>query len=522
MICLKLLRYFSFVLVFSALMLSPAAVRGEAAGYKDAIHITIAASPDTIDCGVSTAAVASLVGMGSIFETLTVIRGDYSIDLELAEDYKISEDAKTHTYVLRKGVKFHNGEEMKADDVVASLNRWIELSGTASGLLGGARFEKTDDYVVTLTLDNPFLYLNDLIATMTNRAIVVPKSILDKGEKPTSVLTELIGTGPYKFVEWAQDRYIHLTRFDDYKPYGTKDDYSGWGGYKEALTKDVYFDIVTEDSTRRAGLESGEYDITSLPYDEYERFSDDGGYKIHKLLEGDDVLVFNKREGIAAGAEFRQAVQSALNAEEILLAAFANPEFFDTDSSYIIPKDSEWYTTAGSQYYNVHDPDNTALLLKNAGYNGEPFRILVSSAYAHFYKAGVVIEQQLKAAGVNVELKVYDWATFMATRKEASQWDAFITSLPVALFPPFILSLDAGWAGWSEVEHLRNELRKITYASDKAEAIGRWQKLQEWLLAEYVPVCKYGNEFRLDISTSKVEGGSYMEGPHPWNIRVAE
>jgi peptide/nickel transport system substrate-binding protein len=506
-------------LLFAISALVPAAHAGDAE-YKDELHSTVAASPDTLDCGNTSAGVASIISMGTIFETLSYIREDYSIALELAEDYQTADGGRSHTYKLRRGVKFHNGEEMKAGDVAASLNRWIDLFGTAANLVGESRFEKVDDYTVKIELSQPFLYLNELIATATNRPIIVPKSVLDKGEKPVSILAELVGTGPYKFVEWAQDRYVHLTRYDDYEPYGTKGDYSGWGGYKEALTKDVYFDIVTEDSTRIAGLESGEYDVTPLPYEEYERFSGNPDYRIHKSLEGDDVLVFNKREGIGSNPKFRQAVQSALNTEDILLGAYANTEFFGVDSSYIIPSSSEWYTKAGSQYYNVHDPEKTAALLKDAGYSGEPFRILVSSSYPHFYKAGIVIEQQLKVVNINVELKVTDWATFMATRKEQSQWDAFITSLPVTSFPPFILSLNALWAGWSEDEYLQSELRAITYATDKSEAIARWEKLQEWCLAEYVPACKYGNEYRLDISTSKVEGGSFMEGTHPWNIRV--
>jgi peptide/nickel transport system substrate-binding protein len=492
------------------------------ASYKDELHIAINAAPDTLDCSNTTAGVASSISMGTIFESLVYINSDYSVSLELAEDYTVSGDAAVHTYKLRRGVKFHNGQELKADDAAASLNRWIELYGTAASMIGEARFEKIDDYTITLKLDHPLLYLNDLIATAINRPIIVPRSLIE-GREPTELLTEFIGTGPYKFVEWAQDRYVLLTRFDDYIPYGTKGVYSGWGGYKEALVKDVYFDIVSSDSTRVAGLQSGEYNVSfGIPYDNYELFSNDPGFVVHTTPEGDDALVFNKNEGLASKAKFRQAVQAALNVEDILLGGYANPAFFTVDSSYIISPESEWYTKAGSQYYNAHDPVKTAALLEESGYRGEPFRLLVSSDYTNFYNEALVIEQQLKALGINVELIVRDWAAFMEIRRDESRWDGFITSLSVAPVPPLIIYLSATWAGGAKDEKLQQGLTEITNARDKAAAVAKWVELQEYCLAEYVPVCKLGNEFRLEVSSAKAEGGSFFEGPHPWNIRVIE
>ena len=69
----------------------------------------------------------------------------------LAESYEVSDDGMVYTFKLRQGVKFHNGEEMKADDVVASMNRWLELSAKANTLIGGSVFEEVDDYTVKMT-----------------------------------------------------------------------------------------------------------------------------------------------------------------------------------------------------------------------------------------------------------------------------------------------------------------------------------------------------------------------------------
>jgi peptide/nickel transport system substrate-binding protein len=225
----------AMVFVLGALMASQLLFAGgkkDAAGtYKEELRYAVNAAPETLDITFSTSAVAQQMTKGTVFENLVYLKEDFSIGLELAESFTTNADFSVYTYKLRKGIKFHNGQELKADDAVASLNRWIELYG--SSLTTGAAFRKVDDYTLTIDLGHPLLYLNELIASADNNAIIIPKSIVDKAgiDKP---ITEYIGTGPYKFTEWATDRYILLTKHDAYIPYGVKGEYSGWGGYKEA------------------------------------------------------------------------------------------------------------------------------------------------------------------------------------------------------------------------------------------------------------------------------------------------
>jgi len=486
--------------------------------YKDELRYAVNAAPETLDIAFSTSAVAQQITKGTVFESLVYQKDDYSTGLELAESYETNADASVHTYKLRRGVKFHNGQELKADDAVASLNRWLTLYGSA--LTRGAAFEKVDDYTLTINLGHPLIYLNDLIASAENNAIIIPKSMADKAgnDKP---ITEYIGTGPYKFTEWATDRYILLTKYDDYRPYGTQGEYTGWGGYKEALTPKVYYYFSADGNTRVAGIQTGEYDVLfSLPLDNYDQFKNDPQFDLHSRSGGDTALVFNKQQGIASNPKFRQAVQAAVNDDDIMLSAFPHRDFFEVDSSYIIPKDSEWYTKAGGEYYNVHDRTTTQRLLREAGYNGAPFRLLVSQAYMSFYNAGIVIEQELKELGVNVELIVQDWATYFSTRSDPSKWDAFITGFDVTVVPPIILYLSPSWAGYADDPTLQNGLQKIATATDKKAALAKWTEIQRYCLAEYVPVIKFGNSLSLALSSKKTDGGSYFVAPHPWGVRV--
>jgi peptide/nickel transport system substrate-binding protein len=486
--------------------------------YRENLRIAVSAAPETLDIAFSTSAVAQQMTKGTVYESLVYIKSDFSIGLELAESFTVNADSSVYTYKLRRGVKFHNGQELKADDVVASLNRWLELYGSA--ITKDTSFIKTDDYTVTINLGRPMLYLNELIATAENNAIIVPKSIADTAGtgKP---ITEYIGTGPYQFVEWATDRYILLARFDDYVPYGIKGECSGWGGYKEALTSKVHYYFSSDGNTRIAGIQTGEYDIVaSIPIENYGLFENNAQFNIHQLDGGDHALVFNKKQGIASNPKFRQALQAAVNNEDILLAAFTDKAFYKTDSSYIIPSDSEWYTKAGSEYYNVHNADTARRLLREANYNGEPFRLLTSNTYVQFYNEAIVVEQQLKQVGINVELIVQDWATYFSTRSDPGKWDAFITGFDITVLPPFILYLSPSWAGFADDAVLQNGLTEIATASDKKSVIGKWIELQRYCLAEYVPVLKFGNSRGVSVSTSKVEGGVYFISAHPWNTRV--
>ena len=102
--------------------------------YKTELNVAITANPPSLDVhGVNSNIVG---GIGThIYEPLFAMDANYEPAGVLADSYTISEDGKVYTIKLRQGVKFHNGQEMTADDVVASMSRWLELSGKAKALL---------------------------------------------------------------------------------------------------------------------------------------------------------------------------------------------------------------------------------------------------------------------------------------------------------------------------------------------------------------------------------------------------
>lgn len=231
--------------------------------YKDELHVGYNLEPATLDPMMVADAPVRVVTYGNIYEALVTLDAEFNVKPELCESYEVNNDGREYLYHLRTGIKFHNGEEMTADDVVASMNRWIEHYGNAQNTVGESRFEKVDDSTVKIVFDGPIAFFNELIATQSQGSVIMPKSVIENVDASTGEVQEYIGTGPYKFVEWKSGTYIKLEKFEDYSPYGVEGEASGWYGYKTQATPVIYYDIVSDNATRAAGIQTGEYDIVT-------------------------------------------------------------------------------------------------------------------------------------------------------------------------------------------------------------------------------------------------------------------
>src|SRR5699024_4914193 len=114
------------------------------------LKVAINAQPPSMDPQMTTATATRDVAR-LVFESLLVLNDNFEPVPFLAEDIKV-EDNKKFIFYLRKGVKFHNGDEMKAEDVVASMNRWKENENKAKKVIGDSEFKEIDEYTVELEL----------------------------------------------------------------------------------------------------------------------------------------------------------------------------------------------------------------------------------------------------------------------------------------------------------------------------------------------------------------------------------
>lgn len=288
------------------------------------IKVAYPAQPPMLDPHVSNV-IATTDIMSHVYETLLTVDSNYSVQPMLAESYEQSEDGQMVTFKLREGVLFHNGEEMVADDVVASMERWKDSVG-ARGQFNEATFEAQDDYTVTLTLSKP---MSTVFVTMSyigaGFPAIMPKEVIDRAND--TGVEEYIGTGPYQFEEWQQDQQVHLTKFEDYQ--SREEPASGFAGEKEAVVDDLFFVFTPDTSTQVAGIRSGEYDIAfGVPYDVGDQMQNEANLENTSFPNAYMAIHFNKRNGLFTDVKARQAIAAALDMESIMIAPFANDSYY--------------------------------------------------------------------------------------------------------------------------------------------------------------------------------------------------
>ncbi len=478
------------------------------------LRIAVNAQPPSLDPHVSTATVTRDTAR-PIFETLVTLNSQYQVQPMLAESFEQSEDGLTFTFHLRKGVKFHNGKEMKAEDVVASLERWVQKASKAKNAIGNGKFEAIDEYTVQLTLEETSVGALSVLAATSQFGGIMPKEIIENA--PAEGVTEYIGTGPFKFVEWKQDQYIHFQKYDEYQsPEGTPD---GLAGKREALVDDLYYDIVSDSSTRVAGVITGLYDVgTWLPADNIEQLKSTPNLKSTIALNSGASLIFNEKEGQFTDSAMRQAVNMALDFEEILLAGLASPELYRLSPGILFPEQKEWYTDAGIENYNQNNPELAKKMFKEAGYNGETIRLLATRDYDFIYNIAIAVQAQLEKIGVKVEVETYDFPSYLALLKDPAKFDMFVIGYSTQLDPTQHLIFSPEYEGWNEDPKTAELIESIRHSKTPAEAFPYWEELQEHTWTTHLPYIRFGDFYTLISYSDQVVGFSDFEGVIPWNM----
>lgn len=482
------------------------------------INIAYSAQPPVLDPQVGNAIVTAEV-MGHVFESLLTTDSEYNIKPMLAESWEQSDDGLTITFNLREGVLFHNGEEMKAEDVVASMNRWKDGAG-GRGQFENAVFEEVDEYTVDLKMDEPTsTALVSIAQGSSSFSAIMPKEVIEAADS-TSV-NEYIGTGPFEFVEWKQDQYIHLTKFDDYQ--GIDEPADGLFGKKEALVDDLYFHIVPDSSTRVAGIQSGEYDIAhEVPYDTVELLDNDENIE-NQILPGAGTLIMfmNKKEGrLFNDVKAREALATLINADEMMTGAFSDERFYTLNHNMMMPHQEElWYSDNGKDKYNVTDHEKAKKLFDEAGYDGETVKIMTSRDYEFMYNAAVVLQQELETIGVNVDLEVFDWATLLDNMVDENDYDYDINMVWLGYKPEptahhFLAKVVSGYTDSPELDELKDKFNDQPTLED---AMPIYDELQDWFYS-YLPAIKIGDYNRIDATRTTVDNYQYSDRMILWNV----
>lgn len=313
-------------------------------------------------------------------------------------------DKVTWKLTLRKGIKFHNGEELTADDVKYTLD-WILNPKNASMRLSRIelleKVEKIGKYELKFITKKPFPVLP---VSLGNIAIV------PKGMTPKKLAKNPIGTGPYKFKKWKKEREIDLTKFDDY-----------WGD--APYFKRLRFIIRPEMGARLSALLAGEVDmIPDVPVEMVPSVKDNPETEIRSVPAGRIIgLYFNlvgDPDSVFHDIRMRKAFNYAVNVREItdnILGGFATP------TGPLVPMNRHHYPEHSAYPYN---PEKAVELIKRAGYKPEELHFTLHSPkgrYLKDFEASQAIGIQLEKIGIKVDVVADEWGHHLKLMKPCNK-----------------------------------------------------------------------------------------------------
>jgi ABC-type transport system substrate-binding protein len=324
-----------------------------------------------------------------MFEPLLNMDTQGHIHPGLAESWETSADGRQYTFKLRQGVRFHNGQEMTADDAKFAIDYTLNPANGAYGFSRLAlvdRAEAPDRYTLTIWLKQPSPAFLTFVTEIRAFSVIPAGSIPDGVAKLTDFPP---GTGPFKFVEWQPKQRMVFVRNDDY-----------WA--HKAFLDRVELRPVTEDTVRITALRANDvHMIESTPY-EWVREILDGKVSGVRVAEapygGHERMKFNVTDPPFNSKALRQAVAHAVDRAEMLEAAFFGLGKA-TDQRY--PKGHSWYFEGVPS--PAFDLERARALVRSSGYHGQPIEILVDKSSMNEAQI-LALQSQLKRVGIEVTL----------------------------------------------------------------------------------------------------------------------
>ena len=376
-----------------------------------------------------------------VVEGLVAYREDLSIGPLLAESYEVAADGLTYSFHLRAGVKFHNGANMTSADVVWSFKRYLnpqthwrclpELDAHGPAHVLSVQAEGPRD--VKVTLEHPSaMFLPTLARADCGETGILHKDSIDAEGKWVAP----IGTGPFKLARWKPGEMIELERFAAYASLpGPRD--GNTGGKHPAVDK-IQFIIIPDNSAAVAALLSHAIDIldgvapANLP-----QLAGRTDIRLEKNPTMEDyALVLQTRDPLLQDVRMRRAIAAAIDTAGLAEAA---SQATAIPNNSAVPVSSAYYGPVEKTGFR-HDTSLALRLLKEAGYHGQPIRLVTTKRYPQLFDAAVTAQAMAQDAGITFELDVVDWATEL-DRYNRGDYQALSFSYSARLDPA--LSFDA-------------------------------------------------------------------------------
>ena len=369
----------------------------------------------------------TVVAAGDEEIIFNVYEGLYKYDSQgnlnpcLATDVEISDDASVYTFTIREGVKFHDGSDLDANDVVYSLKRAAGLlenqDGTAlvSELAALKDVVITDDGRVKVSLENGNCELLSYFTTG-----IIPEGYDNCQAAP-------VGTGPFKFDSYIPGQCVILVKNDKY-----------WQKGFPYLDK-VTFKVCADMDAGLAELSNGSIDI--FPYLSMDRANQLDPAKYNIETNGSNmvqIFALNNTVGPLQDVRVRQAINYAINRNDIISVTMDGAGVPLTTA--MSPAMGKYYDTSLDGTYK-QDIEKAKSLLAEAGYaNGFDLTITVPSNYLVHVNTAVELKSELSAVGINCTINQVDWATWLSDTYQGRNFESTVIALTSNYAPYDVLN----------------------------------------------------------------------------------
>jgi len=359
------------------------------------VVVAITAEPPGWDPSASTSQEIPRVVYDNVMQGLVRFDRNGEIVPALATSWETSEDGLTWTFHLREGVTFHDGSAFDAADVVEKFERAIDPESghtNAQYYEAIASIEAVDDHTVVFHLSRPS---SSLLYNLAR-----PDSVINPSGTAETQRSQPVGTGAFVFAEYVPGSHVRLERFADY--------------WEEGLPylDSAEFRIVSDPNARFAALQAGDIDLigVALLPEQFQQVQANPALKgTQGSATAEITLALNNAVEPLDDPRVRQAITHAIDKNAIVQGAMFG--LGTVIGTHMSPAEN-YYVDLTDTY--PYDPERARELLAEAGYpDGFTVRFELPEPYNIERRTGEVIAQQLAQVGIDVELSVVEWATWI-------------------------------------------------------------------------------------------------------------
>ncbi|MGI6627600.1 MAG: ABC transporter substrate-binding protein [Bacillota bacterium] len=386
--------------------------------------VAVTSEADTLDPHKTISGSCNFV-MREIYDPLVTKDNEGRFQPGLAESWVISDDGTTYRFTLRKDVKFTDGTQFDANAVKFTFDRLMdpETAAPAQGQVGPLESVTViDEYTVEFKHKDPYApFLQNLSGAYLS--IICPTAVeewgKDYGQHP-------VGTGPFILENWVPGSHILLVKNPDWVNIYPWSEHDG-----PVLIDELEIRTIKDEQTLLAAMETNEVHVAIPPRTEVSRLAKDDRFQI--ITDDNSATIgyleINIKNPPMDELAVRKAVGYAINRKEIITASYYD---LAKEATVPLPTGLQGYSDEIGQTYGfTHDPGKAKELLADAGFqdsdgdgiverDGKPFEVLYLTWEDPIArKIAEVVQAQMKAVGIKVNIETYDWATLVNKQPEA-------------------------------------------------------------------------------------------------------